>query len=161
MLMSTTLTIITVSIFSVAVMDVWQRLYHRLGGLPPTNWAMVGRWLLATVNTHKIFGHQLQKITPYPRETMIGWVFHYLIGMMYVIAYIALWKNVGILTPTFLDGLIFGIVSVAVPWFFFMPTMGAGVLGSKTPRPVLACLSALGVHAVFGVAIALSLQLSQ
>ena len=159
--MLTITTIIIISILAVAAMDVWQRLVHRLGGLPPTNWMMVGRWLLTSVNTHKIFGHQLQKITPYPNETMIGWVFHYLIGIVYVIAYIILWKDVGILTPTFLDGLILGVVSVVVPWFFFMPAMGAGVMGCKTQRPVVGCLSALGVHSVFGVAIALLLQLSQ
>ena len=28
------------------IFDVWQRIFHRMTGIPPSNWAMVGRWLL-------------------------------------------------------------------------------------------------------------------
>ena len=39
-----------------------------------------------------------------------------------------------------------------------MPAMGSGVMGCKTPNPVETSISALAVHAVFGVAIALLLR---
>jgi hypothetical protein len=49
------------------------------------------------------------------------------------------------------------MLSVVVPWFFFMPAMGAGLMGRKTPRPLALSISALVVHSVFGVSIALLL----
>ena len=57
------------------------------------------------------------------------------------------------------DGLLFGCASVVVPWFFFMPAIGAGLLGSRTPNPVLACVLALIAHTIFGGAIAVFFNL--
>jgi hypothetical protein len=94
----------------------------------------------------------------YPNELLIGWAFHYLVGFFYVVLYVILWKAFGILSPTWADGLIFGVLSVAVPWFFFMPAMGSGAMGYKTPNPVETGISALAVHAVFGVAITIFLR---
>lgn len=73
------------------------------------------------------------------------------VGVVYVLAYFGLWKHLNVLTPTLIDGLIFGMVSVVVPWFFFMPTIGAGVLAHNTPRPLFACVAALATHSVFGL----------
>jgi len=38
-----------------------------------------------------------------------------------------------------------------------MPAMGAGLMGKKTPHPLAVSISALVVHSIFGVSIALLL----
>ena len=157
MFVSSAISIAIVTVLSVGILDIWQRVIHRMGGLPPTNWAIVGRWLMAVINHHKILNHPLQNMPPHPNELMIGWVFHYFIGFFYVVLYFLLWETFGILTPTWRDGLIFGVLSVVVPWFFFMPAMGAGLMGKKTPHPLAVSISALVVHSIFGVSIALLL----
>ena len=132
MFVSSAISIAIVTVLSVGILDIWQRVIHRMGGLPPTNWAIVGRWLMAVINHHKILNHPLQNMPPHPNELMIGWVFHYFIGFFYVVLYFLLWETFGILTPTWRDGLIFGVLSVVVPWFFFMPAMGAGLMEKNT-----------------------------
>ena len=97
-------------------------------------------------------------MSAYPNELLIGWMLHYLVGFFYVVLYVILRKTFGILSPTWADGLIFGVLSVAVPWFFFIPAMGTGIMGRITPQPGTACLSVLAVHSVFGVAIGLLLH---
>ena len=52
-----------------------------------------------------------------------------------------------------IDGMIFGIISVVVPWFFFLPALGNGVLGRLTPKPILVCSLALMMHTIFGMSI--------
>jgi hypothetical protein len=147
------LSMVVVGCLSVAVLDLWQRLAHRLGGLPPTNWAVVGRWLFMLLRQGILFNTGLAQAPPLPRERLIGWVFHYLIGVVYVWIYVTLWlPNWGLDNPL-ADGLLFGALSTVVPWLFFMPATGAGLFGSRTPRPVFVSLSALVVHAIFGVAI--------
>jgi hypothetical protein len=66
--------------------------------------------------------------------------------------------EIKILNPGFSDGLIFGIISVIVPWFFFQPALGNGILASKTSEPVKVCLLALMMHTIFGIAIGIGFQ---
>jgi hypothetical protein len=61
--------------------------------------------------------------------------------------------NYKIMNASFFDGLKFGLVSVVVPWFFFMPLLGKGFLGIKTPSPLLTSSLAIWSHSVIGIAI--------
>ena len=58
----------------------------------------------------------------------------------------------GVLQASITDGLLFGVISVVVPWFFFMPALGNGILARLTPKPLLACSLALMMHSLFGLA---------
>lgn len=139
---------------SVAVLDLWQRVAHRLGGLPPTNWAVVGRWCLMLLRQGVVFNTGLAQAPPLQWERLVGWLFHYAVGVAYVLFYWSVWRpNWGLDNP-WVDGLLFGTLSTVVPWLFFMPATGVGLFASRTPRPLFVCLSVLVVHMVFGVAIA-------
>ncbi len=140
-----------VSVLSVAAIDVWQRLFYKLGGLPQTNWKLIGRWLLVLLRERIVFNKSLSNTPAIAGEAAAGWVLHYAVGGVYVLFYYVLWKHVSLLTPTLSDGLVFGIISVVVPWFFFMPAMGAGLFARHTPRPLYACTAALVTHSVFGM----------
>ena len=58
-----------------------------------------------------------------------------------------------IFEPTITHGLVFGVVSVLVPWLFFMPAMGNGIMANKTPNPKVACALALMMHTLFGLSL--------
>jgi len=154
MLIAELLKFVLITGLSVAVIDVWQRLFHKLGGLPPTNWALVGRWFLVLLRDRIVFNTSLPSTPSITGEAKAGWILHYAVGGVYVLVYYVLWQHLNVLTPTLGDGLLFGILSVVVPWFFFMPALGAGVLARNTPRPLFACAAALATHSIFGMAIA-------
>ena len=129
--------LILVSVLSVAAIDVWQRLFYKLGGLPPTNWKLTGRWLLVLLRERIVFNKSLSNTPAVTGEAAAGWVLHYAVGGVYVLVYYVLWKYVSLLTPTLSDGLVFGVISIVVPWFFFMPAMGAGLCARHTPPSAL------------------------
>ena len=58
-----------------------------------------------------------------------------------------------LIKPTIIDGLLFGIASVVVPWLFFMPALGIGILANKAPNPRLECALALMMHSIFGLSL--------
>ena len=47
--------ILIVGVVACAIFDLWQRVFQKLTAIPPSNWAMVGRWSLGLVtNGHLI-----------------------------------------------------------------------------------------------------------
>ena len=142
--------IIVIGVGTCMVFDIWQRIFQKMTGVPPSNWAVVGRWLLGVMSGGPIIASGLADKPPHRHELLAGWVLHYLVAVGYAVIYAAL-MMAGILSAGWLDGLLFGVASVVVPWFFFMPALGNGVLARRTPNPRLACLVALIMHAVFGV----------
>ena len=87
-------------------------------------------------------------------ELLLGWIVHYFVSMMYAVIYLVLMID-QVIEPTLADGFLFGAVSVVVPWFYFMPCMGKGVMGKLTPNPKKACLISLSSHLVYGTAMGL------
>ena len=158
MLMELLFEIIAVGVFSCVIFDVWQRIFKLLTGIPPSNWAMVGRWLLNLIKSHQIFVKNITTVRSYDSELKIGWFFHYLVAILYAFVYFLL-MNLGIVNPGVVDGLIFGVISVIVPWFFFLPALGNGILAKKTPEPIKVCSLALMMHTIFGTAIGIGFQI--
>ena len=147
---------ILLGIFSAGVlaclaMDLWQQLLKRVAGIPATNWAMVGRWFGLTLRSGTMFQPQIDDETPLPHELRTGWLVHYGVSLLYAVLYWLL-IQAHVIQPTWSDGLIFGAVSVVVPWFYFMPCMGKGMMGRRTPNPTKACGVSLSNHLVYGMA---------
>ena len=97
--------------------------------------------------------------TPEPKDLPLGWLVHYLVGVAYALVFWIFLVPVPVFTATAGSGLVFGALSVAVPWFYFMPCLGKGVMASKTAMPLKACSLALANHLVFGLAMALAFSL--
>ena len=152
--MSSLFIIPMVGILACVVLDLWQRFLFIFFRIPPSNWAMVGRWLLLFIKSMVWVQRDLSEKRPIRNELYIGWGFHYAVAILYAVLYFFLFKE-GITSLSLGDGVVFGIISVIVPWFFFMPAMGAGILAKKTPNPFLACVLALIAHTMFGAAIGL------
>ena len=146
--------ILIVGIFACAIFDMWQRVFQKLTKILPTNWAMVGRWSLGLVTNGQLIARDLESQAERKNELAVGWLVHYIVAIGYAAVYAWL-MQANILQAAFGDGLIFGVLSVAVPWFFFLPCLGKGMMARLTPNPPLVCALALMVHSLFGVSIGL------
>ncbi len=144
--------IILVGILSCAILDFWQRLLLAVLGIAPTNWGLVGRWFILFIKTQVWINNGLSEQSEKKNELAVGWIFHYTVSISYAGLFVFLWTQ-KIVQAGFTGGLLFGIISVIVPWFFFMPALGAGVLGTKTESPIKACVLAFLAHAIYGTAI--------
>ena len=147
-----------VGVLACAALDLWQRVLLVLFKIPTSNWAVVGRWLISFLRTMIWVQSEVAQRDAMKNELVIGWSFHYLIAIFYAGLYFVFFKF-GIIGFNFLDGLIFGVISVIVPWFFFMPAMGAGIMANKMPNPRLACTLAFATHGVFGISLGLLFQI--
>ncbi len=144
------LEILASGVVATAFLDLWQRLLRWVTGLPTANWGLVGRWFVHALGG-RLMHDPIASAPAVPGEVRIGWIVHYATGVVYGLIYLILLRRGLGVEPSILNGLIFGVLSVVVPWFFFMPAMGAGMLGSKTPAPLKACLQSLGSHTAFGL----------
>jgi len=144
--------VIAAGIGACIVFDLWQRVFAVFSGIPPSNWGMVGRWLLGLLGGRGLIARDLAARPARPNEAVAGWILHYVVAVGYAVLYAVL-MQAGWLGAGLVDGLVFGVISVVVPWFFFMPAMGNGMMARRTPNPPLACAVALVMHAVFGLAL--------
>lgn len=144
--------IVIIGIVSCVVMDLWQRLLKLLYSINPSDWSVVGRWFVLVVADRQIYNPRIDQVAPIKNELMIGWIVHYSVAILYSIFFYILLEY-GICTASLINGIIFGLISVIVPWFFFMPVLGKGFLGMKTPSPLMACSLAVGSHIAIGASI--------
>lgn len=147
-----TLGAVVIGIFATALLDLWSLAREALNGIAPPNYALVGRWF-AHMTRGRFRHDSIAKAAPMRAEAWIGWVMHYLIGVVF--AFVLLWF-VGIdwlRMPTLLPAMIVGIGSVVAPFLILQPGMGLGVAASRSPRPWVARVRSLTNHAIFGVAL--------
>ncbi|MBN7799181.1 DUF2938 domain-containing protein [Parahaliea mediterranea] len=142
--------IVLTGIGATAVMDLWSVVRKLLFGIPPANWGLVGRWIAYLA--HGQFRHDPITATPSVHgERFIGWTAHYFIGIAYAVLLVAIYGSAWIHDPSVGPALTVGIATVAAPFFIMQPGMGAGIAGSRTPRPNATRLQSVLNHAVFGL----------
>tara|TARA_B100000614_G_scaffold69801_1_gene62004 strand:+ start:131 stop:607 length:477 start_codon:yes stop_codon:yes gene_type:complete len=144
--------IVIIGIVSCLAMDMWQRLLKLLYDINPSDWGVVGRWFVLVVFRGKIYNPTIDEEVPIKNELMIGWIVHYSVAILYSVFFFILLKY-EICGASLMNGIIFGLISVIIPWFFFMPVLGKGFLGIKTPSPFMACSLAVGSHIAIGASI--------
>jgi hypothetical protein len=132
------------------LMDAWMLVRKRVFGIPLADYGLVGRWIAWLPRGR--FRHERIAATPAVRgERLIGWTAHYLIGIAFAAALLAISGVDWTRQPTLAPALLVGIVSVAAPFFVLQPGMGAGIAASRTPRPNAARLQTIVTHAIFGL----------
>ena len=132
------------------VMDLWNLFLKRTFSIPSLNYCLLGRWL-----RHMPGGtlrHASISAAPrMPFECAVGWIAHYTIGVVFALVCVALAAGDWLTRPTLLPALLYGIGTVAFPFFIMQPSFGLGIAASRTPNPTQARLKSLVTHAVFGV----------
>jgi hypothetical protein len=146
-------------IFATAVLDLWQRLLHAVAGIPPANWAFIGRWF-AYLPRGQLVHRPIGASLAVPGELALGWTLHYLIGLVYGFAYVGLMAYGLDRAPTLLNGAAFGAASVVIPWFILQPGLGIGVMGRLAPNPAVPIFNALVAHVIYGIALFIGTRLA-
>ena len=141
---------VAIGIGATALFDLWQLLLNRLFGLPLPNWAMPGRWF-AYLPRGKVSHEDIAKTPPVANERAIGWVMHYLVGILFAGIVLAIWGLAWARNPTFLPALIVGLATVGCGWFILQPGMGAGIAASKKPNANQIRLLNIAGHTVFAI----------
>lgn len=130
--------------------DLWQWGLAKATRTPPPNWAPIGRWFWH-LREGKVFHDDISRAAPYRHENALGWIGHYVIGVLYGVIFALIVGPGWLAAPTFLPAWIFGIVTVGFGWFLLQPGLGIGWAASKTPDPMGVRLRNLAAHTVFGL----------
>ena len=143
--------IITISIGlgATLIFDLWGLFLKRAFKIAPSNICLVGRWLLYMPEgtfMHSNIGASASKIA----ECTVGWIAHYITGVMFAFAFVAFAGSNWLQHPTPIPAIIFGVITVLAPFFIMQPAFGFGFAASKTSNPVQARIRSLMNHAVFG-----------
>jgi hypothetical protein len=141
-----------------AATDLWAIARRRIFGVPPPNFALIGRWLIQLVRG-RVRSAPIPTLPPVRGEHTLGWVAHYLIGVMFAALLPLVWGGDWVRRPTLVPALIVGMVTVAAPFLILQPAMGAGIAASRSPDPAAARLQSVVTHFVFGLGLYLSARL--
>lgn len=146
---------VVVGLGATLFMDVFALILTRVSNIPPANYCLVGRWLCHM--PEGTFVHTSIAGAAHKRaECTVGWIAHYVVGIVYALMLVALVSGTWLAQPTLLPALIFGIGSVLVPYLIMQPSFGLGIAASKTPQPMRARLRSLMAHTIFGVGLYVS-----
>lgn len=149
--------VILAGVIATAVLDLWQWLVKLVFGVPPTNWALVGRWF-SYIPHGKLVHEGIGNSEPVPREAAMGWIAHYAVGLIYAAIYVAFaWFVLGS-GPTFPSALGFGVITVIAPWLLLQPGMGLGIFARNAAKPNVVRAHSLSSHVAFGVGLYLGIS---
>ena len=141
---------VAVGIGATLIMDLWNLMLKRAFGIPSLDYCLLGRWIRhmpAGTFRHASIAAAERK----PLECQTGWVAHYSIGVAFAVALVVATSGEWLARPTLGLALLFGIGTVVFPFFVMQPSIGLGIAGSRTPRPMQARVKSLATHTVFGV----------
>ena len=130
--------------------DLWALFLRRVFKITSPNYCLVGRWL--RYMPEGIFNHSNIASAPQKSaECTVGWIAHYLIGITFAIAFVAFVGNNWLQHPKLIPAIIFGVVTVLMPFFIMQPSFGLGLAASKTSNPMQARFRSLINHTAFGI----------
>jgi hypothetical protein len=146
---------VAVGLGATLVMDVVAIVLNRTFNVPLPNMCLVGRWIRHM--PQGVFAHpSIAKAGAKSSECLVGWTAHYIIGAIFAVVLVLLTSPAWLQRPTLLPALIFGVVTVAVPFLVMHPSFGMGVAASRTPNPGQVRLRSVANHFVFGLGLYLS-----
>src|SRR4051794_3800 len=123
---------IAVGIGATLFMDLWNLFLKRSFSIPSLDYCLLGRWL-----RHMPGGTlRHENITAAPQkpfECAVGRIAHYTIGVVLALVFVVLVSGEWLARPTVLPALLFGIGTVAFPFFIMQPSLGFGIAASRTP----------------------------
>lgn len=132
------------------LVDLWGLGLKRLFGIASMNWGLVGRWF-GHMPEGRFIHASIANAAPVRGETAIGWIAHYVIGVVFAGILLMICGLDWARQPTLLPALAFGLATIVAPFFIMQPGLGLGVAASKTPKPMIARLRSVLTHMVMGL----------
>ena len=86
------LQIVVVGVGACAVFDVWQRIFQWFTSIPPSNWAIVGRWTIGLLTSGQLIVRDLELRPNMRNELGVGWFVHYVIAVVYAAIFMLLMR---------------------------------------------------------------------
>ncbi|MBI5965901.1 MAG: DUF2938 domain-containing protein [Chloroflexi bacterium] len=129
--------------------DLWGLFLKYAFKITPSNFCLVGRWVLYMpdgVFRHSNIGSAPQKSA----ECVVGWIAHYITCIVFAVTFLAFIGMNWLQHPTLIPAIIFGVLTISVPFLIMQPAFGLGVAASRTSSPAQARLRSLINHIVFG-----------
>lgn len=130
-------------------MDIWALFMKKAFDMPSLDYALVGRWI-GHMPQGKFSHSPIMASKPTGGERPLGWFAHYLIGILFAAALLAVVGHGWLMAPTILPALLTGLLTITMPFLLMQPAFGFGVAASKTPMPNVARLRSLQAHLSFG-----------
>lgn len=146
--------IVLIGLGATAIMDVWLLLLKK-AGIPGLNFAFLGRWV-GHIFRGQWFHRSMATAQPVQGELALGWLSHYISGILFAFLFIAIKGTFWLQQPGFLAALCMGMVTVVAPLLIMQPAMGAGIASRKTATPLKNSLKSLLNHSVFGIGLYLA-----
>ena len=141
---------VVVGVGATLFMDLLALALKHAFSVAPANYCLIGRWFCHMPDG--TFTHaSIANAAPKAFECGVGWISHYMVGVVYSLLFLALVSGSWLRQPTLWPALLFGVVTVIVPFLVMQPAFGLGVASSRTPKPSRARLKSLLAHTAFGV----------
>jgi len=141
------------------IMDIWL-LILKLFKIPTLSFAFLGRWV-GWIFQGKFIHKSIAQSSQIKGEYLLGWIAHYSVGLIFALSFLFIVGSDWLIHPQLYSALLFGVVTVLIPFFIMQPAMGSGFASSKTPHPFLNCLKSLLNHSVFGCGLYLTAKIFQ
>ncbi|MCY1705923.1 DUF2938 domain-containing protein [Pannonibacter sp. SL95] len=144
-----------VGIGATLVLDLWILFSGTFLGMRGASNAILGRWFAHLADG--TFQHStIMQAPEFANEVIIGWLGHYMVGILFAGLFLAVMGLDWVRRPTLLPALIFGISTIIAPFFLMQPSMGFGIASSLSPDPMGARIRNLCTHFAFGVGLYVS-----
>lgn len=150
-----TLHILYIGIMATLFIDCYTWFIKTIFNIDSLNYRYLGRWALSLFKGQ--YRHDLIFTSPkIPYEITIGWLLHYLIGIVLVAFFVMIIGANWLVMPQFSSAFLFGICSTLLPLLILQPLFGLGIAGLKQSHSKRVWLKSLVIHSLFGLAIYLS-----
>ena len=147
--------VVLMGIFSTIIMDlgfVFLKVTQIVkGSIEPQ---FLGRWILNMFNGEFI-QENIRIATEMNIEKPVSLLTHYLTGIALVAVFLWLRENIKAFPSSIYMGLVFGWITLILPWFIFYPCIGFGVMGLDTPEGSNNIVYSIIYHSFFGLGITL------
>lgn len=141
--------VLLIGLGATLTMDLWALVQKHILRIPPLNYGLVGRWLL-WMGRGK-YRHNTIVTSPAIRgENVIGWLAHYLTGLVFALIPSELAGVGWYRQPTPCVALAAGLLTLVAPFCVMQPAFGLGIAAAKTPYPGKARLMSLLAHLMYG-----------
>ena len=102
----------------------------------------------------------IRRSTPVRNELLAGRIFHYSTGGSVALIYPAFYFSFNLPMPEnhLIPSLVFGLATVALPWFLLFPAYGYGFLGARAPANSRPLIEPTIEHVLYGIGIGIVLN---
>jgi len=111
---------------------------------------MLGRWI-GHFRYGQFIHKDITKASSISNERLIGWMAHYLIGIIFAGVLIFIYGISWIKEPSLFPAIFIGIVTIIAPFFLMQPCLGFGIAASKTPNPIFSRVLSFAAHTAYGI----------